>query len=206
MAAGRKQSKVPINGDRLKELLGQREWTQSKLAMKVSVTRETISKSISSNMMDQQLLDNVCKTLNVSRDYVTGKANFKADSLFHDIPAENRDWFTLKIRTDSAGVVIDPYSATVTSDETLKTNRLFLAWVDTALKGSFDILSEDPSAKVNITQLIFNADDIALWLLQEEIMHTLAAWAKEQDLPTSLHTILTALGTFNWRHEDGQHH
>ena len=94
---GRPASSVSINGTRLQNYLDSIGWSQSKLALsisndqsiKVSTTRQAISRSIKNSWMDESLLDAVCKKLNIDRMY------------FEDIPI---DW-----GTDNEGNYIPEY-------------------------------------------------------------------------------------------------
>lgn len=77
---GRPASSVSINGTRLQNYLDSIGWSQSKLALsisndqsiKVSPSRQAISRSINNSWMDESLLDAVCKKLNIDRIYFEG--------------------------------------------------------------------------------------------------------------------------------------
>lgn len=69
---GRKKTSKEIIGKRLKEILDSKNYSISKLAIKIGYTREAISKSINNNKMDTTMLDIICKFFNVSPRYIEG--------------------------------------------------------------------------------------------------------------------------------------
>lgn len=88
MKRGRKISSVHIMSERLMAVLQDQNYSRASIAKAVGSTRESVSRSIRNEWMDEGLLDAICKHLDVAPCYIKGeegKSKLVFDCNVHEV-------------------------------------------------------------------------------------------------------------------------
>ena len=185
MKKGRRSTSIPIIGNRLKAILALKGYSQSKLALKVSTTRETINRSINGNRIEPTLLDQICTTLDVSPDYIKGSFNDKPDRFSPDPDP------TQYSGIDAEGFLIPKYNTESDDidikviEQQVKSAEAWLAWLRVVMAGGLPWFDSQSDARKTIISFISSCDFDDETLIQDAVLHYIYSLSIGDDIAPS---------------------